>query len=309
MNLPNFLVIGAPKSGSHTLCSHLSQHPEIFVSTPKELDFFNRQYHRGIDWYRQCFCDSSHHTAIGEGSVMYSITSLWPEVPYRIAQDLPHAKLIYIVRHPLDRIESMWCQHLSNGDYIPEFNQAVREWRPLLEGSLYWQQLNQFRQHFPDSQILMVFLEDLIADPHQTVKCCFKFLGVDTNFSIDNAYQSKHTRASLPKDTWLWSILRNTPIGRWARRIFPEDIKGIFRGFLRKKLNKVYPQWNQVTLEWAKDMVESDAQQLLKYAGKDESFWDFSSEMINRKLTLKPQQAKAIKSDKRPFVLTSILDY
>ena len=164
MVLPNFLVIGAPKSGTTNLCFQLAQHQDILVSEKKELDFFNRQYRSGQEWYEYQFRDWNGEAAIGEGSVLYGVTSLRPEVPGRIYEMLPQTKFIYMTRHPIDRIESMWFQHVSNGDHVPEFNQAVREWLPLIDGSLYWKQLNSYRRYFEDERFLLLFLDDYKAD-------------------------------------------------------------------------------------------------------------------------------------------------
>lgn len=308
MVLPNFVVIGAPKSGTTSLCFQLAQHPDIFISHKKELDFFNRQYALGQDWYEQQFESWTGETAIGEGSVLYGVTSLRPEVPERIAKMLPQSKLIYMTRHPIDRIESMWFQHVSNGDHIPEFNQAVREWWPLIDGSLYWKQLNAYRRHFKDQQFLLLFLDDYKADTAGVLRKTYDFLGVEHLSSVPEA--APNSRGSLPVDSSIWGMLRHTPVGLAIRKTFSEDFKDIFRRILLKEMGKVHPQWEEGTLRWAIDMVKDDAQRFLGFSQRPLTEWDFSDAFVQHKLQVSADETlEPLRSRKQPFVLSHILDY
>ena len=75
---PNYFVIGAPKAGTTSLCSHLGAHPDVFMSDPKEPQFFSHNLHRGYEWYASLFESASGHAAVGEGSTTYSSTGIWP---------------------------------------------------------------------------------------------------------------------------------------------------------------------------------------------------------------------------------------
>lgn len=308
MTLPNFIILGVPKSGTTSLCNNLRKHPDIFVAYwnndqkmgVKEIDFFNRYYHRGRQWYENHFQASAGETAIGDGSCYLSLTSLWPEVPRRLVDNLPEAKLIYMVRHPIDRIESMWCEHVRDGDRMPEFNIAVREWRPLLDSSLYWQQINQFRRYFSGEQILVVFFEDFRADPKAVLKQCFEFLEVDPTFDLPNANKNHNPRSNMLVDRALWSGLRRTKVGV-ASRLLPIQVKNIFRKFIQKEMDFV-PIWEEATLKWATEIVEKDARQFLQYAGRDESFWELGTKMIGRKLELSKNKELRKMKQKNPFI-------
>ena len=78
---PNFLVIGAMKCGTTSLCSLLGQHPDIFMSNPKETYFFSNDevYQRGSSWYESIFLGSENKIAIGEGSTNYSKKYIFPK--------------------------------------------------------------------------------------------------------------------------------------------------------------------------------------------------------------------------------------
>lgn len=308
MVLPSFIVIGAPKSGTTNLCFQLAQHPDILMSSKKELDFFNRQYRLGQEWYEKQFEDWSGESAVGEGSVLYGVTSLRPEVPGRIAKMLPHVKLIYMTRHPIDRIESMWVQHVANGDHVPEFNQAVREWWPLIDGSLYWKQLSAYRHHFSDEQFLILFLDDYKADMVDVLQKTYTFLGIGSLGAVPEIYQND--RESLPLDSPIWKIIRHTPIGRTIRKNFSENFKDVFRRIFRQKMGKIQPKWEEGTLRWAMDIVKNDAQQFLEFAQRPLTEWDFSDEFVQRKLQVITDEDNLEKlRGRKPFVLSHILDY
>ncbi|NER28093.1 MAG: sulfotransferase domain-containing protein [Symploca sp. SIO1C4] len=301
MTLPNFVIIGVPKSGTTSLYNNLIKHPDVFLPhQKKEINFFNRYYHRGKQWYENHFQTLAGETAIGDGSCYLSVTSLWPDVPRRLVNDLPEAKLIYMVRHPIDRLESMWCEHVRDGDRIPEFNIAVREWRPLIDSSLYWQQINQFRRYFSDEQIAIIFFEDFLADPKTVLKHCFEFLGVNPTYNIPNADKNYNPRSKMLRDGAIWFALRRTKFGLAARRL-PQPVKNVFRKFLRKKMDFA-PIWEETTLKWTVDLIEKDARQFLKHAGRDESFWDLGTKMIVRKLELSKNKELKKMKQKMPFV-------
>ena len=105
---PNFLLIGSQKCGTSTWWEILRRHPQIFMSAAKELDFFSHDYiyDRGWAWYETLFSGADGKLAIGEGSTAYTRKARFPETSCRIARHLPDAKLIYIVRNPIARIES-----------------------------------------------------------------------------------------------------------------------------------------------------------------------------------------------------------
>lgn len=196
---PNFLVVGAAKAGSTSLCAALARHPDVFFPARKELHFFSFDavYAHGFEWYERWFEDSRGFTARGEGSTSYAGRLQFPEAAARIAAYDPEIKLIYIVREPLARIESLWMQLQRFGAGSPfadlgvhelpaafhvhhDFDRALREQRDaLVESSNYWRELEHLRRWFEASQIHLVFLEELEHDPRGVLRACFEFLGVN----------------------------------------------------------------------------------------------------------------------------------
>src|SRR4051794_28578727 len=110
MRLPDFIVIGTTKGGTTSLWRYLSDHPDIFMPTRKELRFFsnNERWRQGVEWYARQFEGAGEHQLVGEASPQYTSWPRYPHVPERMASVVPNAKLIYLVRDPVARTASLW---------------------------------------------------------------------------------------------------------------------------------------------------------------------------------------------------------
>jgi hypothetical protein len=142
--LPNLIVIGAAKCGTTSLHEYLDEHPEISMSREKELHFFvdGKNWGRGLAWYESHF--DSAAPVRGESSPGYSAFPLYRGVPERMAETIPEAKLIYLVRDPVQRIVSHYTHRTVNWPEMGTLEEAladphIREW--LVTPSRYWLQL------------------------------------------------------------------------------------------------------------------------------------------------------------------------
>jgi hypothetical protein len=180
--LPNFIIIGAAKSATTTLTNILPKHPDCFISKPKEPKFFGRYYQNGWKWYGSRFVKGADKIARGEGSTMYSsLLNPYKQTPELMHRYLPDAKLVYIVRNPLDRIVSQWRHLRGRDDKIADFNYLMSnaKLKKLVVGcSLYFQNLQRYRDYYPDEQIYCLTFEDLVRQPKPTIKKLLRFLGV-----------------------------------------------------------------------------------------------------------------------------------
>lgn len=114
--LPNFLIIGARKAGTTSMYYYLQAHPQVYMSPEKELKFFvpEKNWTRGVAWYEQYFDEAGDAIAIGEASPSYTRYPRSRGIPALIAEVLPKARLIYLVRHPVDRMVSHYLANLRN---------------------------------------------------------------------------------------------------------------------------------------------------------------------------------------------------
>ncbi|MEO1001869.1 MAG: sulfotransferase [Cyanobacteria bacterium J06638_7] len=179
--LPNFIIIGAAKSATTTLATILPRHPDIFISKPKEPKFFGRRYDKGWKWYRKMFRPGRSYPLRGEASTMYaSSLASFRYSPALMHRYLPGLKIIYIVRHPLDRLVSQWRHLKGRHPNFVDFNRflAKRHAAKLLIGcSSYYARINSYRKYFHDDQIHCLTFEDLLAEPATELARLLRFLG------------------------------------------------------------------------------------------------------------------------------------
>src|ERR671923_1441551 len=153
--LPNLIVIGAAKCGTTSLHEYLDAHPEVAMSREKELDFFveEKSWGRGVEWYERQFADAPVR---GESSPSYTAYPRYRGVPERIRTVVPDAKLVYLVRDPIERIVSHFRhrQVVRPGALEDAFADPYRR-EGLVAPSRYWLQLERYLEHFPPEQILV----------------------------------------------------------------------------------------------------------------------------------------------------------
>jgi hypothetical protein len=181
---PGFIGIGAERSGTTWCWACLNEHPQISMSSPKELNYFNLNYHRGEDWYRK-------HFAYNANKVLGEITPLYmadPIVAQRIAHDYPNTKILAILRNPYERALSRLFVDLANEtgivdqvdlDKAREFTKSSDIY---LRASLYFQGLKPYYDLFPYEQIIIMFYEDLKTDYKKFLASLYSALGVGSDF-------------------------------------------------------------------------------------------------------------------------------
>lgn len=275
--LPSFLVIGSAKCGTTTLCALLDQHPDVFVHPDKELNFFcfDALYARGIDWYAARFEAAGAARAVGEGSPNYAKHVLHPEAPARIARHLPDARLIYMVRHPLRRMESAWLHARRSGHRSrASFTATVRRQPSYLDTSDYGRQLGFYREHFAEDRILVLFLEDLRSDPQGTLKRCFDFLGVDAAIPVTGSDRARNVSAGKRVDTVLGHALRRAPGYAALERRGGRRFRRFRKRWLQRELAGP-PQWDPDTLRLVRERLAAPTARFLTAHGKPPDFWSF----------------------------------
>jgi hypothetical protein len=188
--LPTFLVIGAPKGGTTSLFEYLRTHPEVHMPEGKELSFFVAElnWRRGVGWYRQQFAGADGARAVGEASPTYAWYPSFSGVPSRIARVLPNVRLIYLVRHPIARMRSMYLHAVALGRERRPIARALLETPDYLDCSRYGMQLDQYRRHFPRDRLLVLRSEDLRESRGATLGRIFSFIGVDPDWRPSNLH-------------------------------------------------------------------------------------------------------------------------
>lgn len=188
LKIPNFIIIGAAKSGTTSLYKYLCRHPQIYMSSPKEPDFFSidGNYNRGMDWYSSLFNGALPNQICGEASTTYSRYHQHPRTAERIYQTLPQTtKFIYIMRQPIDRAYSFYIYRFKGSLHKPElavsntFEETIKQQSEFIESSYYLQQIERYLPFFPKESFLFLLMEDLIERPAQTLSKILTFINVD----------------------------------------------------------------------------------------------------------------------------------
>jgi hypothetical protein len=178
--LPEFVMIGAMKSGTTSLHRTLNRHPQIYMCPSKEPMFFSREavYQRGIDWYRRQFAGAQSQQICGEASTCYSRWPHFGNVPARLHEHMPDAKLIYMMRHPVERAYSHYGHDMRH-HITMSFEQALEEDKSIIDASLYMRQIEHYLEYFPRRQILFLILDDFRDHPDHVIEQIETFLCVD----------------------------------------------------------------------------------------------------------------------------------
>jgi hypothetical protein len=178
--LPEFLVIGAMKAGTTSLYHYLQAHPDLFLPQTKELNFFRdpRMFARGEAWYRRQFAPAASHQVPGEVSPDYTKHPHHSGAPERIATLCPDVKLVYLVRHPIERMRSMYLHQVAMGREQRPIDVALLDDPHYLEVSQYAMQLDRYLRHFKRERILICSSEELFDNRAAVLAQVHCFVGV-----------------------------------------------------------------------------------------------------------------------------------
>ncbi len=194
--LPNLIVIGAKKAGTTSLYAYLNVHPDISMSREKELDFFvaERNWSRGLPWYRRQF--NGDAPVRGEASPYYTALPQHRGVPQRMASVIPDARLVYLVRDPIERLISHYHMGVATGRErrsLPDAIADLSESWYVAQGR-YWMQLEPYLSHFPPERVLVLDQHELAHSRAAALRRVFAFLGVDADF-VSNEFDEVHFTA------------------------------------------------------------------------------------------------------------------
>jgi hypothetical protein len=268
---PNFFIAGAPKCGTTSLYYQLGQHPQIYMSPIKEPCYFAselrienfseelqpqlrrqsealREYLSGpmtsrrfggpvSKWeeYLLLFRKVRDETAIGEASVSY----LWSQTAARnIAARIPDAKIILVLRNPVNRAFSQYLQAVSSGLARSSFReQIVRRTssrsskfgvlNPFLEFGAYTEQVKRFLEVFPRRNILIHIYEEMRGNPAKAMVETLRFLGVSPQWTPNCSARFMEPR--VPRMIAAANILKRCGMWQQTARLIPESLRPVLR--------------------------------------------------------------------------------
>jgi hypothetical protein len=240
MPLPTFLIIGAMKSGTSSLWRYLSAHPQVYMSVDKEPGFFVERltWNNGLDWYRSLFDAAGDAIAVGEGSTSYTKAPMHAGVPARIASVLPDVRMIYLVRHPIERMVSQYIHRRSSGKETHPIEEALLAKPNYVDLSRYAYQIEQFTEHFDRTQILVITSEALRDRRAATMARVESFIGVETGGQRAGIDTVHHRSADKRIRTRTLDRLRQRTLVRTLRRHAPLPARRVASRLLSKKASR-----------------------------------------------------------------------
>lgn len=227
---PNFLIIGAARSGTTSMFKYLEGHPDIFMSEIKEINFFSneRYWEKGVEWYEQHFSGATQK-CVGEASTSYTSYPSLSKIPERIFNYIPDAKLIYVVRDPIDRFISHYLHRVTRGLESREINDIIHNYQDdfLLTQGKYYLQLEQYLKYFPMEHIKLLSIENLKNEPAETVRSLYEFLGIDTAIAGTQTH-SRHNANT--------KVTRKSRLGQHILDFYHNNIEQVAYPYSFKKL-------------------------------------------------------------------------
>ncbi|MGD1809417.1 sulfotransferase domain-containing protein [Dapis sp. BLCC M126] len=225
--LPNFIIIGVMKSGTTSLYNYLIQHPQIIPAKKKEVHFFDKNFHKGIYWYRSHFpLFSNLDYVTGEGSPYYIFH---PLVGQRIAKTIPQVKLIAVLRNPINRAFSHYQRNVARGYENLSFEEAIDREEERLKGERekilnderyrsrnytfysylsrgrYIEQIQDWLHYFPQQQFLFIKSEDLFTNQSEIYSQVLNFLDLPqfqpNTFEVYLSGEYKKNRQKMNDET------------------------------------------------------------------------------------------------------------
>jgi hypothetical protein len=229
---PNLFLVGSMKCGTTSLHSYLGAHPQIFMTEDewKEPAYFveSLNWSKGEEWYRGLFADAGDALYLGESSTDYTKFPHYEGVAERIARFAPDARILYLVRDPVERSISHYWWEVQWSAEGRDMLTAVRSRDIIRDVSYYALQLRQFVPHFGRERILVLSTEELSRAPEETLTRIYHWLGVDEAFVPTNLHERHNVSPkNVPKviGSKVLSHAHGTVLWKAAKRVVPATLR------------------------------------------------------------------------------------
>ena len=291
MILPNFLIVGVQKAGTTSIYNYLREHPQVYMSSVKETNFLEKDWENlppeqqnkngivTLEKYSELFAGVKDEIAIGEASPNYLFH--YESSAARIKKYVPNAKLIVILRNPVERAYSDHLMHIRDAIGYRSLLEQIKYSSHksfILRKGFYYVPLKYYFTQFGREQIKVFFYDDLCENPQEFMQKMYKYLGVDEEFVPNTA--NKAQVAKIPKNKTINhllkrnNILRNTA-ANILRTVMPVETRQKLRERLldlnsqTKKQAPLSPEERQQLIE----LYREDILQLQDLVGRDLSKW------------------------------------
>jgi hypothetical protein len=216
--LPNFLVAGVMKCGTSALVRGMASHPDVYFAPGKEVHFFDREFDRGLDWYESRFAEHGGAVAVGEGTPYVG----HERAQKRMLETLDRARIIVILRNPVDRAYSHYWHNRRRGRETLSFGEALAAEQDRLtagDGEIFgYRLLSRYAEHLEAidaaagaDRLLVLLNEDLRTDRKHTLDRAWSFVGVHPERGDAGERQRQPSRRT-------WRTIRHRLTGTHRRQ-------------------------------------------------------------------------------------------
>lgn len=271
--IDNFaLIIGAMKCGTTSLFNYLSQHPEVATSTPKEPHFFTRAQDAGknLDWYRGRWdWDERTHRIALEASTSYTKIPRLPNAAERIARVKADFRFLYVLRDPIERIESTLAHQIVQGRWREaevRKDEIPYDW---IEMSMYAMQVREYYKRFSAERILLLDFVELKERPAEMMERVCRFLDIAPSFPFKDLDVAHNVSR---RDHPVYVALSRIGLARTAAKFFPPRLRRRIRARL-STVPEIEPTLSDTQRVFAQRELVDDMKQLRDEFGFDTSRW------------------------------------
>lgn len=288
MNKPNFFIVGTPKAGTTSLYYYLEEHPEIYVSPIKETNYFSyndikrqglyyaEEHVRTPEDYAAQFAGVKSEKAVGEASVSYLF---YPDVPGKIKAFNPDARIIMVLRNPIDRGFSHYLMdkrlgfvkrsledivHRKKNDKVEELH-----YQQYISLGCYYEQVKRYLDVFGKDKVMIILYEDVTKDIAGVVKRIYTFLGVDNNYIAATGEQ--HNVFLAPKNAFIEKLYALKAFRKFATKIFGKKLQDSIKNIFFAKEKK--PVLSPVLKNEMREIFKDDILKTSKLINADISHW------------------------------------
>jgi len=284
---PNFFIVGAAKCGTTSLHEYLGKHPRIYMSPVKEPHFFSQvsftreseHFVRSVTGeadYAALFEGAEGFDAVGEASPSY----LWYErAPYRIRERVPEARIIILLRDPVERAYSHYLADVRNDRvrlpfYEALLQDAAREkkvWgvsRLYVELGRYAPQMRRYFEIFSRERVRVYLFDDLKRDPEAILREVALFLDVDPDGMSGAGRDAVHNAYSAPRNPVIRRVAGNRHVRRVAMACVPHGVRRFaYRSVLTRRAEK--PEPDPRAIEYLAGAYDGEIEELERLLGRD----------------------------------------
>lgn len=250
-DLPQFLIIGAMKCGTTTLQAQLAAQPGIFMTTPKEPNFFSDDavFARGMGWYRGLFAGARPGDLRGEASTHYTKRPTHPDTLDRLRPHCPDLRLIYMIRNPVQRAVSHYIHEWSEGrmgpDPVAEFDRHPE----MVDYGRYGFQIAPWIDAYGADAVMLTSLEQLTADPQAELTRLARHIGLEGALWQDDL-GAQNVSAERVRRIPFENILIYNPVATALRRVLvPKGLRSAIRNARKIKARPQLPTSLRARLE------------------------------------------------------------